>query len=61
MVHVPHYAYAIAHMFCASRDDPRSSDLLRTVPTNSKVMSMQFVQEKEILARSIENKKRKLG
>ena len=34
----------------------RDTSPLRTVPTKSKVMSVQFVQEKKILARSIGNK-----
>ena len=29
--------FATAHRFCASRDGPRRSDFLRTVPTNSVV------------------------
>ena len=29
--------FATAHMFCASRGDPRNPDFFRTAPTNSKV------------------------
>ena len=49
-------SFATAHMFCTSRDDPRGSDLLRMVPTNSKVFSVQFIKmrEKKILASVIE-------
>ena len=30
-------SFITVHTFCASRDDPRNSFLLRTVPPNSKV------------------------
>ena len=31
-----------AHTFCASRDGPRKSGLLRTVPTNTKVFGAVY-------------------
>ena len=59
---VPHFASA--HTFCASRDGPRSSDFLRTAPTNLKGFFCAIyitVRERKILGRSIEIEKDNWG
>ena len=47
--------FATAHIitFCTSRDGPRNSDFLRTVPTKSKIF-LGTLCKKKILARNAE-------